>query len=84
MLQSVRISSKRQITIPSRIYQSLNLKKGDQLLVELKEDKIFIQKAQAVLDQLAGSLKIPSSLRKKNLETIIKEAKEKYFKNKKR
>ncbi|OAT79815.1 AbrB/MazE/SpoVT family DNA-binding domain-containing protein [Desulfotomaculum copahuensis] len=36
----VKISSKRQITLPARLCRALNLKEGDRLALEIKGDQI--------------------------------------------
>lgn len=83
MLQTVKISSKRQITIPAKVYDALNLSEGDRLIVELHENKIVLQKAQTLLDEVAGSVELPERYRGKSMEFIIRDAKSEYFKRKK-
>jgi AbrB family looped-hinge helix DNA binding protein len=83
MLQTVRITSKRQITIPARIFNLLGLNEGDKLIVEVDSNKIIMQKAQLLLDELAGSLKTPQRYKNKSLDFIIREAKKEYFASKK-
>jgi AbrB family looped-hinge helix DNA binding protein len=79
MLQTVRITSKRQITIPVKIFNQLDLNKGDRLIVEVDSNRIIFQKAQQLLDELAGSLGIPQRYKNKSLDFIIREAKKEYF-----
>lgn len=79
MLQTVRITSKRQITIPVKIFRQLNLNEGDNLLVEVNANMMVIKKAQSLLDELAGSVKIPKKYLNKSIDFIIKETKRKYF-----
>lgn len=83
MLRIVTITSKRQITIPAKIFDRLQLKEGDKLIAEVDSNKITLQKAQQVLDELAGSLRIPRRYKNKSLNFIIKEAKKEYFSTKK-
>lgn len=83
MLQTVRITSKRQITIPVKIFNQLGLNQGDKLIVEVDSNKIIMQKAQRLLDELAGSLKVPARYRNKPIDFIIKETKKEYFASKK-
>ncbi len=75
MLQTVRITNKRQITIPVRIFNQPGLNQGNKLIVEVNSNKIIMQKAQLLLDKLAGSLKTPVRYRNKSLDFIIREAK---------
>jgi len=83
MQSIVRISSKRQITIPAKIFDQLNLQEGDRLLFNLQEDKIIVQKSQQALDELAGSVKLPEKYKSKSLDFIITDAKSDYFTTKK-
>lgn len=83
MLQIVTITSKRQITIPAKIFNRLQLKEGDKLIAEVDSNKITLQKAQQLLDELVGSLRIPRRYKNKSLNFIIKEAKKEYFSTKK-
>lgn len=83
MLQSITITSKRQITIPSEIFRRLNLEQGDRLLIDVDDQKIYMQKAQNLLDELAGSVPIPSRFRRLSLDQIINKSKEEYFNEKK-
>jgi len=83
MLKTVRITSKRQITIPAAIFKRLNLNEGDRLIVNIDQGKIVMEKAKALLDELAGSLKPPAEYRNKSLDFIINDAKRKYFSTRK-
>jgi AbrB family looped-hinge helix DNA binding protein len=81
MSETSRITSKRQITIPAKIFNELGLEQGDQLVFEIKEEKIVLQKSQDILNELAGSVKVPSSYKKLSPEEIVKKAKTEYFKD---
>lgn len=83
MLQTVSISSKRQITIPVRIFNLLNLSKGDRLIVEIEQDKLVLRKSKQLLNELSGSVKIPTRYKNKPIDFIIKEAKKDYFTSRK-
>lgn len=83
MQSLVKISSKRQVTIPSKIFDHLKFEEGDNLIFEVEGDKIVVKKAKQFLDELAGSVKIPVKYQGKSLEFIIKDAKSEYFANKK-
>ncbi len=81
MLQTVTITSKRQISIPVKIFNKLGLVKGDKLIINLQQDKIVMQKAQSLLDEIAGTVKLPAKYKNKSLDEIIKLAKKEYFKS---
>lgn len=83
MVYSVRITSKRQITIPVKIFNYLNLNKGDNLVVDIKDNKIIMEKSEDLLNKLAGSVKVPRKYKNKSIDFIIREAKKDYFNKKK-
>lgn len=83
MLQTVKISSKRQITIPVDIFNYLALNEGDRLIVNIDEGKIVMEKSQKLLDDMAGSLYIPNKYKNKTLDFIIRDSKQEYFTKKK-
>ncbi len=54
----IKISSKRQITLPAMVYKKLGLQPGQKLLLEVKGDKIILSpKTTSYTELLAGSLK---------------------------
>lgn len=79
MKKYVRISSKRQITIPVDTYNKLNLHKGDLLMIDIDNSTIHLQKAQDVLDSLVGSVQMPNKYHDMDLDTIISQAKHEQF-----
>jgi len=83
MLQTVKISSKRQITIPADIFNFLKLNEGDRLIVNIDEGKIVMEKSQKLLDEIAGSLYLPKKYKDKTLDFIIRDSKQEYFSTKK-
>ncbi|MBI5123411.1 AbrB/MazE/SpoVT family DNA-binding domain-containing protein [Candidatus Roizmanbacteria bacterium] len=79
MLQTVKISSKRQVTIPVDIFKYLSLNEGDRLVVNIDEGKIVMEKSQKILDEIAGSLILPKKYKNKPLDYIIRDSKQEYF-----
>ncbi len=54
----VRVSSKRQITLPAAIYKKLGIQPGQKLLLEVQGDKIILSpKTTSYTELLSGSLK---------------------------
>ena len=82
MMKIARITDKRQITIPALIYRSLDLEKGDQLVVEKRGQSIILSPAENLVEQLAGSVKVPKQFKGKNVGLMIKKARKNYFKEK--
>ena len=79
MLQTVRISSKRQITIPAQIYRQLSLSQGDRLSIFIDNGSLIIKKSKQLLNELAGSVTVPKRYKNMPIDFIIKEAKKEYF-----
>ena len=73
------ITSKRQITIPVSIFKSLGLQEGEKVLVSKKKGVIEIKSMLQLVNELSGSVKIPSHMRGKDLDKVIEQAKEEYF-----
>lgn len=79
MKQSVRITSKRQITIPASIYRELNLEQGQRLVVQEENHAIILTPATKLIEDLAGSVKIPKEYKEMKIDEIIRQAKEDRF-----
>lgn len=79
MTQLATITSKRQLTIPISIFQKLDLREGEKVLVSEEKGTIKIEPALLLIDRLAGSIKTPSRFKGLSLEKIIEKAKKEYF-----
>lgn len=79
MIYSARITSKRQITIPAKVFRKLDLKQGEELSIRVEDDGIIMRSTRDILDSLAGSVKLPKKHHGKSLDQIIAEAKEERF-----
>ncbi|HLB60522.1 MAG TPA: AbrB/MazE/SpoVT family DNA-binding domain-containing protein [Patescibacteria group bacterium] len=83
MQQMVRITSKRQITIPAAMYKKFKLSAGDNLIFEANDQSMTITPAVQLVERLAGSVSVPRHLRgEKDLDKVIEKAKENYFREK--
>lgn len=82
MQQIATITSKRQLTIPAKIFSHLNLKKGQKVAILQVGGSLKIEPMTAVLDRLAGSVKIPKRFKGLPLEEVIEQAKKEYFRKK--
>ncbi|MDZ7587621.1 MAG: AbrB/MazE/SpoVT family DNA-binding domain-containing protein [Patescibacteria group bacterium] len=76
------VTSKRQLTIPIDIYRLMNLVEGNKVLVSIEDQVIKIEPAQALVEKLAGSVKLPKRFKNKTVDQIITLAKKEYFKQK--
>ena len=59
------------------------LSKGDKILLEEKDGIIFFKPALSLIEEFAGSLKVPKRFTGLNEDVIIKKSKKEYFSNKK-
>ncbi|MBI2011486.1 AbrB/MazE/SpoVT family DNA-binding domain-containing protein [Candidatus Daviesbacteria bacterium] len=82
MTQIATITSKNQLTLPAKFVRKLNLKAGHKVVISEEDGKLTLTPARAVVEQLAGSVKIPQNLKGKDLDKIIEEAKDRYFREK--
>lgn len=79
MQKTATITSKKQLTIPARVYEEAGFKYGQKVLVTVENGKMIVYPAELLIERLAGSLKTPESWRGKDTKDIISQAKEKYF-----
>lgn len=58
MQSIIKVSSKRQITIPADVYRMLGLRPGSKLAVRVEDGKIILSNvAASYTEMMAGSLK---------------------------
>lgn len=79
---TLTITSKGQITIPSKVLKSWNLSKGTKLSFKADDKRIIIQKDLEILNRLSGILYDPKRKPVRDLDRLINRAKEKYFRDK--
>lgn len=76
------ITSKRQLTIPAKLAKKLNLKSGEKVSISEKEGSIIITSQLALVEKLAGSVKLPKRWQGKDIDEVIELAKYEHFKKK--
>lgn len=54
IFKTVKVSDKGQIAIPSDIRKALKIKKGEELLIVLKGDKLLVEKSSTVSKKFAS------------------------------
>ncbi|MBU1016906.1 MAG: AbrB/MazE/SpoVT family DNA-binding domain-containing protein [Patescibacteria group bacterium] len=79
MLKTVRITSKRQVTIPSKIFKALNLDEGGFLIAEKSHGSIILTPAENLVGRLSGVVKVPEKYKNMSADDIIRESKKEYF-----
>lgn len=77
MINVVKVSIRGQVAIPKSIREKLNIKEGDILIFEEREEKVYIRRVKSFFD-FEGSL--PSlglsidEIREKAMDEMAKEA----------
>ena len=79
MTQIATITSKNQLTLPVQFVKKLNLKTGHKVVISEENGRLILTPAVKLVEELAGSVKIPKRLYAKNLDEVIKEAKRRHF-----
>lgn len=82
MNQIATITSKMQFTIPILIARKVGVRSGEKVDVVEKQGQIIITPLRKLVEDLAGSIKIPKELKGKNIDEAIREAKSNYFRTK--
>lgn len=80
MIRTGTITSKRQLTIPSSIFKKTGLSERQKVAISEEKGKIVITPLVYLVEELSGSLEIPSDWKGKEIDTIIEQSKRKYFK----
>jgi bifunctional DNA-binding transcriptional regulator/antitoxin component of YhaV-PrlF toxin-antitoxin module len=83
MTQLATITSKRQLTIPVDFYNRLGLVQGQKVLIKEISGGLRLEPAEALVDQLAGSVKIPARFKGLSADEMITFSKKEYFNRKK-
>lgn len=73
------ITSKRQLTLPSKLTQKLNLRPGEKITIREENGHLVMTPAVKLVEELSGSLKLPNKFQDLNMEEIVKKAKVEYF-----
>ena len=81
MNQVATITSKKQLTIPSAIFNKASLKIGQKVLVSEDNGRLIITPSEALVEELAGMLTMPRNWKGKALNQIVDDSKKEYFKN---
>lgn len=79
MNQLATITSKKQLTLPSKIFKQAGFKIGQKVTVWEKNGNIIITSSKNLVEDLAGSLTTPKKWQNKSTKQIIQKAKKEYF-----
>lgn len=79
MTVSATITSKRQLTIPAKMFKKLGFRKGDKVLIEDTGEGLHIKKTKSVIAKLAGSVDVPQNKKSVGLDEAITKSKKQRF-----
>lgn len=82
MTQMATITSKKQLTLPAALFHKAGLKVGQKVIVSEENGRLILTPAEKLVEELAGSVPMPRKWKGKNLDKIIEEARDEYFKDK--
>ncbi len=72
-MQSSKVSTKYQITIPKGIRQKIGVSAGDVIVFEVQNDKVQIEKLEEFYERYAGSIKVKEPVK------VVKEARKRLW-----
>ncbi len=79
MTHAATITSKRQLTIPARIFRTAKLHQGQRVHITYSNGALTVEPARALVSRLAGSVNVPKRLRRVGLDALIQRSKASYF-----
>ncbi|MCL5675708.1 MAG: AbrB/MazE/SpoVT family DNA-binding domain-containing protein [Patescibacteria group bacterium] len=77
------ITSKNQLTLPIVLFKKAGFRVGQKISVSEESGRLVLTPAEMLIEELAGSLKMPKKWKGKSLDRIIEESKKEYFKKNK-
>ena len=81
-MQLATITSKKQLTLPAKVFKKAGLHIGQKVIVTEEAGRLLITPAESLIEELAGSVKIPKIWQGRDIDEIIEEAKKEHFQNK--
>lgn len=82
MTQMATITSKKQLTLPAALFRKAGLHIGQKVVVSEENGRLILTPAEKLVEELAGSVPLPERWKGKDIDEIIEEATEDYFKEK--
>lgn len=79
MAQLATITSKKQLTLPASVFKKAGLRVGQKVIVSEENGHLLITPAEKLVEEMAGSVKVPKKFRGKDLDQIIEQSKREYF-----
>lgn len=82
MTQIATITSKKQLTLPAEVFRKAGLRIGQKVIISEENGHLVITPAEKLVEELAGSVSVPSRLKVQDIDEVIEQSKIKYFQNK--
>ena len=82
MTQMATITSKKQLTLPAELFRQVGFRVGEKVIVSEENGSLKITSAEKLVEELAGSIPMPKEWEGKDVDQIIEEARDEYFKKK--
>jgi bifunctional DNA-binding transcriptional regulator/antitoxin component of YhaV-PrlF toxin-antitoxin module len=83
MTKTASITSKRQLTIPAKLFREAGFVEGQRVVVTHQKGKLIVEPASSLVERMAGSVKVPRRYRHMPEDRIIVKAKKEYFSKRK-
>lgn len=83
MTYSATLTSKQQLTIPSKLFRKLGWKQGQKVHITEENGKVTIENYMDIINRLAGSVKLPKRFKGLSEDEIIEKATKEYFSDEK-
>lgn len=82
MTYMATITSRGQVTLPANLFRNTKLRRGEKVVFTVINNEVKIESALELVNSLAGSIKVPDSLKGRDVDELIKEARAARYKNK--
>lgn len=82
MSQTATVTSKKQLTLPAQLFRKAGFKIGQKVIVSEENGRLVLTPINKLVEELAGSVPLPKKWKGKNIDQVIKLAKDEYFKEK--
>ena len=82
MMYTATVTSKRQITLPIKLFADFAIAPGDKLMISRQGSALLVHRQVDLIDRLAGSVKLPRKYKGLKLSEVINKAKNDYWSQK--
>lgn len=73
------ITSKRQLTVPAKIFAQVGLRTGQRVILEEKNGRIILTPSEFLVEELAGSVPAPKEWKGRDIDEIVESARNEYY-----